>query len=72
MTANAMKRSRLQALSVACGRVRVSKAYANITLSVTSYQQGVTSKGNSTECQLAAQVASDNGMHWCLSAGTAL
>ena len=60
-----MERSRLQALSVACGRVRVPKAYSNITLSVTSSLQGVTSEENSTECQMAAQVASDSGEQWC-------
>ena len=64
-TANAMERSRLQALSVACGRVRVPKAYTNITLSVTSWHQGIIPEENSTECHLAAQVASDNGEHWC-------
>ena len=69
-TANACKaseNSRLQALSVACGRVRVPKASANITLSVSS-----TAEENSTECQQSAQLASDNGMHCCLAGSIAL
>lgn len=52
-TANALQKSQLQTLSVACGRVRIPKAYANVTLSVTGYD------GNSTECQQAAQLADD-------------
>ncbi|DBB14474.1 TPA: hypothetical protein ACH3X3_004761 [Trebouxia sp. C0006] len=50
-TANALQRSKLQTLSVACGRVRVPRAYANVTLSVTGCDD------NSTECQQAAQLA---------------
>ncbi|KAL0035306.1 hypothetical protein WJX77_000193 [Trebouxia sp. C0004] len=52
-TANALQRSKLQALSVACGRVRVPRAYANVTLSVTGCAD------NSTECQQAAQLADE-------------
>ena len=50
-TANALQRSKLQTLSVACGRVRIPRAYANVTLSVTGCDD------NSTECQQAAQLA---------------
>ncbi len=49
-TANALQRSKLQTLSVACGRVRVPRAYANATLSVMGCDD------NSTECQQAAQL----------------
>lgn len=60
-TANAVERSRLQALSVACGRVRVPDAYTKILLSVTSCEQEIGPKNNSTECQQAAQLAADSG-----------
>lgn len=54
-TADALQRSRLQSLSVACGRVRLPKAYANVTLSVASMCDV-----NSTECQQAAQLVDNN------------
>lgn len=60
-TANAVEQSRLQALSVACGRVRVPEAYTKISLSVVSCQQEIDLQDNSTECQQAAQLAADNG-----------
>lgn len=71
-TANAVERSRLQALSVACGRVRVPEAYTNISLSVTSCEQDIDPENNSTECQQAAQLAADSGKHCCLHLSTAL
>ena len=52
-TANAMQKSKLQTLSVACGRVRVPRAYANVTLSVSGCAD------NSTECQQAGQLADE-------------
>lgn len=52
-TANALQRSKLQTLSVACGRVRVPRAFANVTLSVMGCDD------NSTECQQAAQLADE-------------
>ena len=69
-TADALQKTQLQTLSVACGRVRIPKAYANVTLSVTGYD------GNSTECQQAAQLADDGNassiwwlhMHMCCCA----
>ena len=60
-TANALQRSPLQTLSVACGRVRVPKAYANVTLSVAGICDDNSTSADSTECQQAAQVADQNG-----------
>ena len=66
-TANALQRSKLQTLSVACGRVRVPRAFANVTLSV------IGCNDNSTECQQAAQLVDQGdafsalGISLCLS-----
>lgn len=53
-TANALQSSKLQFLSVACGRVRIPKAYANVTLSVSGC-----AVQNSTECQQTSQLANN-------------
>ena len=53
-TAGALRQSKLQSTSVACGRVHVPKANSAITLSVAG-----TADDNSTECQQAAQLVHD-------------
>ena len=68
-TANALQASKLQSLSVACGRVRVPKAYTNVTLTVASWYATWydVNSTQSTECQQAAQQVNQTGNALCFS-----